>query len=233
VRTTKQQARFAGFLYFLLALTAPFGLLYVPGKLMVAGNATVTADNLRVSESLLRWGIASELIHQVIAVFVVLALYQLFESVSRSLAVQIVIFGALLSVPIMFVNVLNDLAALMVVNGAEFLSAFTKPQLDALAYLFLRLHGRGVIIASIFWGLWLFPFGIAVIRSRFIPRILGYLLLMAGAAYVVDAFVILIVPQFREVVSPIAKALQIAEVPIIFWLLIWGARTPVPAEPSA
>lgn len=233
MRTTKQQARFAGFLYFLLALTAPFGLLYVPGKLMVAGNATVTADNLRVSESLLRWGIASELIHQVIAVFVVLALYQLFESVSRSLAVQIVIFGALLSVPIMFVNVLNDLAALMVVNGAEFLSAFTKPQLDALAYLFLRLHGRGVIIASIFWGLWLFPFGIAVIRSRFIPRILGYLLLMAGAAYVVDAFVILIVPQFREVVSPIAKALQIAEVPIIFWLLIWGARTPVPAEPSA
>lgn len=193
---------------------------------MVEGNAAATAGNLRASESLLRWGIASELLHQVIAVFVVLALYRLFESVSRSLAAQIVIFGALLSVPILFVNVLNDVAALMVVNGADVLSAFTQPQRDALAYLFLRLHAHGIIIASIFWGLWLFPFGIAVIRSGFIPRIFGYLLLAAGAGYVADAFVTLIVPQLGAAVSPIAKALVIAEVPIIFWLLIWGARTP-------
>ena len=232
MRTTKQQARHAGFLYFLLVLTAPLSLLYLPEKLMVEGNAAATAGNLRASESLFRWGIASELLHQVIVVFVVLALYRLFESVSRSLATRIVVFGALLSVPIVFVNVLNNLAALMVVNGTEVLSAFTQPQLDALAYLFLKLHGQGITIASIFWGVWLFPFGIAVIRSRFIPRIFGHLLLVAGAGYVAEAFVTLIVPQLGPAVSPIAKVLVIAEVPIIFWLLIWGARTPPGGGPE-
>lgn len=150
VRSTRQQARKAGFLYLLLALSAPIGLLYVPGKLIVYGNATATADNIRASEGLLRIGIASELIHQTIAVFLVLALYRLFKPVDEALAKQVVILGALLSVPIMFVNVLNDIAALVLVSGADFLRVFDKNQLDALAYLFLRLHSQGIIVASIF-----------------------------------------------------------------------------------
>jgi hypothetical protein len=224
VRSLQQQARSAGFLYLLLALTAPLGLLYVPGKLIVSGNATATADNIRASEWLLRLGIASELIHQIIVIFVVLALYRLFQAVDESLARQVVIFGALVSVPIMFVNVLNDLAALVLVSGADFLSVFDKPQLDALAYLFLRLHSRGITVASVFWGLWLFPFGMLVIRSGFIPRVLGFLLMVAGVGYLADSFTTLVLPQFAPLVSKIAMPLQIGELPIIFWLLIWGAR---------
>jgi hypothetical protein len=226
MRTTKQQARFAGFLYLLLGLTAPFGLLYVPAKLIVPDNAAATADNLRRGEWLLRLGIASELVHQIIAVFVVLALYELFERVSRRLAVQIVIFGALLSVPIMFANVLNDVAALILVSGAESLSAFPRAELDAWVYLFLQLHRHGIMVASIFWGMWLFPFGLAVIRSRFIPPILGYLLLLAGVGYVVNAFVMVVAPHIEPFVEPVAGVLEMGELPIIFWLLIWGARTP-------
>jgi len=159
VSSTQQQARVAGVLYLLIALSAPIGLLYVPGKLIVPGNATATADNIRSSEWLLRIGMASELNHQVIAVFLVLALYRLLRAVNEIHAKQMVILGALVSVPIMFVNVLNEIAALVLVSGADFLSVFEKPQLDALAYLFLRLHGQGITVASIFWGLWLFPFG--------------------------------------------------------------------------
>jgi hypothetical protein len=169
VSSTQQQARAAGFLYLLLALIAPIGLLYVPGKLIVSRNATATADNIRASEWILRIGIASELIHQIIGVFLVLALYRLFKAVNETHAKQMVILGALVSVPIVFVNVLNEIAALILVRGADFLSVFEKPQLDALAYLFLRLHGQGITVASIFWGLWLFPFGMLVIRSGFIP----------------------------------------------------------------
>lgn len=169
VKSTRQQARRAGLLYVILALIAPIGLLYVPGKLVVSGNATATADNIRASEGLLRIGIASELVHQAIAVFLVLALYRLFEPVDENLARQVVILGALVSVPIMFVNVLNDVAALVLVSGADFLSVFEKPQLDALAYLFLRLHDQGITVASVFWGLWLLPFALLVIRSGFIP----------------------------------------------------------------
>jgi len=228
--TIQQQARFAGFIYFLLALTAPLGLMYVPGKLIVSGDAAATAANLRASEGLLRLGIASELVHQAIAVYLALALYRLFKPVHESQARHLVALGALVSVPIMFVNVLNDLAALTLAKGPDFLSVFERPQLDALAYLFLRLHGLGIDVASIFWGLWLFPFAFLVIRSRFIPKVLGYLLVVAGSAYLVAAFATLVVPAWLPVVSKFALPLETAELPIIFWLLIWGAR-PRPAEP--
>lgn len=224
MRTTRQQARYAGFLYLLLGLTAPPGLIYVPGKVLVAGNAAATADNLRASAWLVRLGIASELIHQVICIFLVLALYKLFKAVNEDRAKQLVILGALVSVPIVFVNVLNELIALRLVSGADFLATFTKPQLDGLAYLFYRVHGQGITVASIFWGLWLFPFGMLVIRSGFIPRVFGVLLLIAGSAYLVSAFFTLIVPQYAGRVTPVTGLLEIAELPIIFWLLIRGAR---------
>jgi len=225
VSSTQKQARVAGFLYLLLALSAPIGLLYVPGKLIVSGNATATADNVRASEWLLRLGIASELIHQIIGVFLVLALYRLFKAVNEAHARQVVILGALVSSPIVFVNVLNEIAALILVKGANFLSVFEKPQLDALAYLFLRLHGQGIVVASIFWGLWLFPFGMLVIRSGFIPRVFGVLLLIAGFAYLASSFATLVLPQYAPLVAQVALPLEVAELPIVFWLLIWGAKT--------
>jgi hypothetical protein len=225
VKSTQQQARAAGFLYLLLALSAPIGLLYVPGKLIVAGNATATADNIRASGWLLRVGIASELVHQIIGVFLVLALYRLFKAVNETHATQMVILGALVSVPIVFVNVLNEIAAQVLVSGAGFLSVFEKPHLDALAYLFLRLHDKGITVASVFWGLWLFPFGMLVIRSGFIPRVLGVLLMIAGVAYLASSFATLVLPRYAPLVSKVALPLEVAELPIIFWLLIWGAKT--------
>jgi hypothetical protein len=222
-RSTKQQARLAGFLYLAL-LIAPFGLLYVPSKIIVSGNATTTADNLRAHGSLLRLGIGSELVHQVVAIFLLLALYRLFKPVDEYLSKQLIILGSLVSVPIMFVNVLNHLAALTLVSGSEWLSVFPKDQLDALAYLFVRLHGQGITVASIFWGLWLFPFGLLVIRSGFIPRWMGYALMLAGSGYLLNSFAILVFPQFSTFTGQISMPLQFGELPIMFYLAIWGAR---------
>jgi hypothetical protein len=233
VRSTKQQARIAGALYLILGLAAPIGLLYVPGKIIVSGNATATADNIRTSEWLLRLGIASELFHQVVQIFLVLALYRLFKVVDEMRAKELVILGALVSVPIMFVNVLNDLAALTLVSGASFLSVFEKSKLDALAYLFIRLHSQGITVTSIFWGLWLFPFGILVIRSGFIPRVLGVLMMIAGSAYLASSFAVLIVPQYAMAVSKVAFPLYMGELPIMLWLLIWGAKTQSTVAPAA
>ena len=127
---TKKQARIAGLWYLLLVVTAPIGLVYVPGKIIVPGNAAATIENLRASTSLLRIGIASELFHQIIGIFLVLALYRLFKAVNEKNAVLMVIFS-LLSVPIVFVNVLNEIAAIVLVSGADFLSVFEKHELDA------------------------------------------------------------------------------------------------------
>jgi len=220
----KRQARAAGLLYLLVAATAWVGLLYVPGVLFVTGDAAATADHLRASDSLLRIGIASEIFHQVVQIYLVLALYRLFKGVSVDRARELVILGALVSVPIVFVNLLNEIAAVILVSGAKFLAVFTQQQLDALAYLFIHLHGQGIRVAAIFWGLWLVPFGILVIRSGFIPRALGYLLLVAGCAYVSDEITALIVPQYSTSVGTIAGILELGELPIILWLVIWGAR---------
>ena len=222
----KNQARTAGVLYFIVLLIAPIGLVYVPGKLYVRGNAAATADHIRASESLLRIGISTELIHEVVWVFVVLALYRLLKPVDENHARQMLILGALVSVPIVFVNVLNEIAAMLLVSGTDFLAAFNTPQLDALAFLFYRLHGQGLSVASIFWGLWLFPFGTLVIRSGFIPRFLGLLLIIAGVGYVISSFTTLLLPQSKGTVDMIAGVLEYGELPIIFWLLIWGAKTP-------
>jgi hypothetical protein len=163
----------------------------------------------------------------------VLALYRLFKPVNKTHARQLVILGALVSVPIVFVNVVNEIAALILARGTESLAAFQKPQLDALAYLFLRLHAYGIIVASIFWGLWLFPFGTLVIRSAFIPRVLGVLLIIAGVAYLASAFTALVLPKYGHAVSQVALPLEGAELPIVFWLLIWGARRRAAYAPAA
>ena len=224
IHSIKKQARFAGLLYLLLGITAPVALMYVPSKLIVAGDATATAERIRNSEGLLRLGIGTELFHQVTVIFLTLALYQLFKAVNQRQAALLVVLGSLVSVPIMFANVLNDVAALTLAKGAPFLAVFERAELDALSYLFVRLHSNGITVASIFWGLWLIPFGILVIQSRFIPRFLGYLLFIAGGAYVLSAFSTLVLPAIRPFVDQFALLFEMGELPIIFWLLIWGAK---------
>jgi len=224
ISQARKDARMAGMLYLPIALIAPIGLMYVPGRLIVTGDAAATADRLRASEWVLRLGIASELSHQIIGIFLVLALYRLFKPVDEYQARLLVILGLLLSLPIVFVNVLNEIAALILAGSAKYLAVFDRPQRDALAYLFLRLHGQGIQVAAIFWGLWLVPFGILVIRSRFIPRTLGVLLIVAGGAYLAASFTSLVLPGYASTVIPLAQILEVGELPIIVWLLIWGAK---------
>src|SRR5438309_10208434 len=223
MNSTKKQARIAGLLYLSASIIGFFCLAYVPGKLIVSGDATATANQIRASETLLRFGIASELIAFTIFIFVVLALYRLFKAVSEKYAVAMATL-LLIAIPISLLNVLNEIAALVLVSGGGFLSAFEKGQLDALAYLFLRLHGQGFIVAQIFWGLWLFPFGVLVIRSGFIPRFLGVLLFIAGFGNLASSFASLLLPWYRHLVDQFTMVLTAGELPIIFWLLIWGAR---------
>src|SRR5712692_4332424 len=149
----KNPGRFAGLLYLLVSIPAPFALIYVPSKLIVHGNATATANNIVASETLFRLGIAVQLISQAGFIFVALALYDLLKGVNRrhaSLMVTLIV----VSIPIAFVNELNSIAALILVRGADFLSVVEKPQRDALAMLFLNLRSYGFDVAAIFWGLW-------------------------------------------------------------------------------
>jgi len=222
--STQNPGRVAGVLYLLLVITAPLRLMYIPSTLFVRGDATATANNIAAHESLFRMGILADLLTGTIALFVVLALYRLFKQVDQNLAALMVILGGLMVVPIYFLNTLNDAAALLLVRGADFLSAFEKPQRDALAMLFLRLHHHGVVANEIFWGLWLFPFGLLVFRSGFLPRILGVWLIINGFAYLAISFTGLLLPEYESMVFNSALPATLGEIAIMLWLLIKGAK---------
>jgi hypothetical protein len=223
VNSTKHAARVAGWLYIITCIPAPFSLIYVPNTLIVPGNATATAGKILANETMFRLAMAGELINAVVFLFAVLALYRLLEGVNKRRASLMVTLFAL-SIPLSCLNVLNEFAALVLLKGADFLSVFTRPQLDALAMVFLRLHSYGFVVTEIFWGLWLFPFGVLVYRSGFLPRILGILLVINGFVYPLVAFTALLLPQYRDVVSRTTFPLLFGEAAIMLWLVIVGAR---------
>ncbi len=221
--STKKNARIAGWLYLITCLPAPFSLLYVPNTLIVSGNATETASRILAHETMFRLAMAGELINAIAFIFVVRALYFLLQGVNKRLASLMVALFAI-SIPISCLNVLNDVAALVLLKGADFLSVFTRPQLDALALVFLRMHSSGFLVAQIFWGLWLLPFGVLVYRSGFIPRILGVFLIFNGLAYPAISFTALLLPQYRGIVSRITFPLLFGEAAMMLWLIVIGAR---------
>lgn len=227
LNSLKKQSRIAALLYFISCLPAPFALLYVPNTLIVRGDAAATANNLRNSEGLLRAGMAIELFSATVAIFAVLGFYRLFKAVSHKHAMAFMILF-LISIPISYLNVLNDLASLTFARGPAFLTAvFDKAQLDALVLFFLRLHNEGVILAQIFWGLWLFPFGIVILRSGFIPRFVGIAAILAGSGYVISSSVSLFLPASAQGIGQLAMILGVGELTFL-WLLIWGAKGPQP-----
>ena len=218
----KGTARTAGLLYLLLAVTGGFSMLYVP-SLIVPGDAAATAANIAANESLFRLGIFSGLISQVVFVLLVLALYALFRGVSKgysSVMVALVVAAA----PVAFLNMLNQVAALHMLGGAAYLTAFAPGQVNALMMLFLDLHGHGLLIVELFWGLWLLPLGLLVIRSGFIPRMIGALLIIGFAGYLLDFATRLLFPEYTAIVSPIAGVSKFGELAIILWLLIKGVK---------
>jgi hypothetical protein len=197
----------------------------------VDGNATATASNIAASETLFRAGIACNLVSQILFIWVALALYDLLKGVNQRQAS--LMFGLIVvSIPIALLNELNAIAALILVHGADFLSVFEKPQRNALAMLFLNLHGEGFGIAEIFWGLWLFPLGLLVYKSGFFPRILGVLLIGRCFAYVVQSLTPFLLPQYENVISTWMRPFRFGELIFMFWLLIVGAKPKPLATPA-
>ena len=222
MRSTRNPGRFAGLLYVLTSIVGFFAMGYVPSKLIVHGNAAATASNIAASETLFRLGIAAGLIGQAAFIFVALALYDLLQGVSRRHASLMVIL-IVVSIPIALVNELNSIAALVLVRGE---SVFERPQRDALAMLFLNLHHHGFVVAEIFWGLWLFPLGLLVYRSRFLPRFLGVWLALAGIAWVLLSLTGILMPQYQNKVDTYSQPAFIGEIVFMLWLAIKGAQPP-------
>ena len=224
MNANKKTARVAGLLDLLVAITGAFSIMIVPEMLIVPGNAAATAAKIASSELLFRVGIVSGLICQITFIFLALALHRLLRDVDHAYATAMVAL-VMIAVPIAFLNLMNRMAVLILLSGAEFLSAFNPGQLHALVMFFLNLHDDGIMAVQLFWGLWLFPFGVLVYKSGFLPRLLGVLLVIACFAYLADSFTSLLLPHYKDAVSSwTAAPAGLGEFAIMLWLLIRGAR---------
>ena len=221
-----KNARVAGLLYILASVVGVVRLLYIPSALIVHGNAAATVNNIAAHELLFRLSIVSYLLSSVLFTFLTLALYRLFKGVDLGLAVLMVILGGLMPVPIFFVNSMTDVAVLLFARGADFMAAFDKPQREAFVMLFLNLHHHLDLANAIFWGLWLFPFGLLVYRSRFLPRFFGVWLILACLAWLAFSFTGFMFPGYEDKVFTLGQPFTLGEVATMLWLAIMGAREP-------
>ena len=220
--TTK--ARLAGVLYVAMGIPAWFSLMYIPSAFIVRGDASATARNIASGQLLYRLGILSELVSQTIFLVLVLVLYDLFKDADRKQArLMVMLVGV--SVAFEFANCLNLVAPLVLLSGADFLSVFSKQQLDALVMFFLKLRNSGLGVISLVWGLWLLPFGVLVIKSGFFPKVLGILLIVAGFAYVGQSVTSIVLPVPIHAVSTVALTLGgLGELAIVLWMIVVGAK---------
>ncbi len=223
MRTLNRDARVAGFLYLLVIVVGFLDLEILPGRFIRSGDAVATAHNITSHESLFRILIATDLLAGVIWLLVVLALYRLLKDVDGVQANLMLILGALLQVPLYFVMPVSYAGALQVLTNPAIAPAFSDVQRDAIATLFLRLHSYQVLTSLTFAGLWLFPFGVLVYKSGFLPRILGAWLIADGFAWLAITFTGIFAPQNAGIVRTITTPLTVAEIAIALWLAIMGA----------
>jgi hypothetical protein len=230
MNSRKHDARVAGVLYLLMSAAAVVSLSYVPSWSMAGGDAAATANKIAASPLLYRIGVVSDLAAQILFVFLVLALYRLLKAVNKRQA-ELMVALVLVQVPMAFANMLMGAAPLILLSGADYLSVFDRPQLEALSMGFLNLRGYGIKAVMSLWGLWLLPFGFLVFRSGFIPRFLGVLLVIGCFGYLVVSVTSLLFPVYEQMLAGLT-VLAVGEIVITLWLLIKGARTEPLDSPS-
>jgi len=219
----KKAARIAGAWYLSMVITGPFSLLYVPSKLIVRDNAPATAANVLAHDTMFQFGIVAGLFGQVLFICLAVALYRLLGDVNKTWA-RLMFGFVLVAAAVGFVTELNNVGARILFRGGEFLSVFDKAQLDALGMLFIRLHGQGNMIAEIFWGLWLFPFGVLVFRSGFLPRWIGVWLMINCFGYLILFITAFFFPDYNDKVFLFLQPMLFGELAIMLYLLIKGAK---------
>jgi hypothetical protein len=223
----KRLARIAGVLYLLIAVFGGFAEGFVYPKMYVAGDAATTAANVIANPGLVRLGVVSDLLDQTLFVFLVLTLYLLLQHVNKGVARAMVILVAL-AAGIESLNVVFEFAGLRVATGAVNLSALGAAGSNGIVLLLLDTQHYGLLVAQIFFGLWLIPLGYLAYQSRgMFPKWLGVLLIVGSVCYLVDVLAAFLLLDIGSVIhSYVTIPSALAEITMVIYLLVIGVRTP-------
>jgi hypothetical protein len=226
MNSIKKQGHVVGLLWLLCTAAGGWGMSYIRSNILVAGDAAATAAHLIASENLFRLAIVSILLSQVLLLFFGLVLFRLFKTVDRGNAI-LLLASIMITVGIAVINTLNLFAALAVVAPVDYLKAFTPEQINALVMIFLRLNNSfGQALVEMFWTPYFFAFGLLVVKSRYLPKIFGYLLMMMSGGYAINILTKFLAPQFYPATfTTLAMGLgALGGLPTMIWLLFRGAR---------
>ncbi|MDP1587643.1 MAG: DUF4386 domain-containing protein [Prosthecobacter sp.] len=210
-------ARLAGLFYLIVVVTGLFSLAYVPSRIAVAGDSAATVANILAMEPLFRAGIAASILCYLAFLLLPLPLYRLLEP-AGPVAARLMVLFAVVSVPMALLNLGHDmdvLAALRLGDSEE-----------AAAHLAASRNGQ--IFVQLFWGLWLLPLGLLIVRSAAIPRVLGALLMFGCLGYCIKVFGLILVPDFAAMpgIRYVSIPGSVGEIGTCLWLLVMGARPP-------
>ena len=225
-QSPRKTARMAGFFYLMFIITL-VSASYFRSRIIVFGDTAATANNIMASQELLRLGFVTELLSAVFFVLAAWAIYVLLKPVNKNIALLFLLLN-LGGVAIECINALNLFAALQFLSGANYLSVFQTDQLQAMAMSSLNLYTNGFMIAQIFFSTWLLPLGYLVYKSRFLPKLLGILLILDFFGILIWFFQFFLLPDYGILSYPGLAISFIAEISICLWLLIKGAKDQKP-----
>lgn len=239
----QRAARLCGALYLYIVVAAIFAEIFVRGRLIDSADATATARNILDHELLFRIGASGELLHIAFDVVVAVLLYVLLRPVSRGVAL-LAAFARLACDVVLAIASLTQFAALRLFQSAGAASSFSPDQRAELGLQALNLHGDGYAICLVFFAFACFALGHLIYHSGFLPRTLGVLMTVAGAAYLVDSFSHFVAPAFAATLFPgLFLPMFLAEISLALWLAVKGVNVAVwqekagaqarPAEPAA
>jgi hypothetical protein len=225
MNANKKTARIAGILYLIVGIFGGFAEGYVEPKMYVAGNAAATAANVAANAGLVRMGAVADLLDQTFFVFLVLTLYALLKHVNESVARAMLILVAL-AAGIGSLNALFEFEGLRVATGSGYTAAFGNAGANSIVYLLLETQHYGLLIAQIFFGLWLAPLGYLAYKSGWFPKALGVTLIVGSACYIVDLLAAFLLPDFGQSIHGfVTIPSAIAEVWMLGYLLVVGVRS--------
>jgi hypothetical protein len=221
----KVLARIAGILYLLVGIFGGFAQGFVYPKIYVAGDAAATAGNLIANSGLVRIGVVADFFDNITWVFLALILYRLLKHVSKSAARAMVLLVAI-GASITILNAVFEFEALRVATGAVNLSGFGAAGSNALALLLVDAQHYGLLIASIFFGLWLVPLGYLAYKSGWFPKALGVVLVAGAAGYLADVLAAFLVPDLGKAIHGyVTIPSAVAEIWMVGYLLVIGVKT--------
>lgn len=223
--SNKKTARIAGLLYLIVVLTGIFSLAYVPKTLITWNDSALTFNKIIASENLFRAGIYSSVICYTAFLFLPIVLYHLFRNLNEFYA-RIMVVLALVSVPISFLNLQNKFSILSLINKDEYLNIYSLEHLQSNVMFYLHQYDNGISLVSVFWGLWLLPFGYLIYKSGLLPKILGILLMLGCFGYLINFTGNILIKNYTELgISKIVSLpASLGEIGTCLWLLILGAK---------